>query len=94
MIRTILIPLLCFGSIANADVQNCGDHEMIVERLVSLYGETRQSVGLVGGHTAVETFANRDTGTWTIAVTSAGGQTCLVLVGNSFQGVSPEGDAL
>jgi hypothetical protein len=64
---------------------NCGTHAMISERLGEGYGESRQTVALGAGNTLVETWANRDTGTWTITVTEAGGPTCLVASGQAFE---------
>lgn len=84
-----LIPALfsatLFGSPIQAQSRNCADHAMIVERLASGYGETRQSIGIGSDNTVVEVFASLETGTWTIVVTRAGGPSCLVASGEAFQ---------
>ena len=64
---------------------NCGTHAVVTERLAQGYGESRQTVALGASNTLVETWANLDTGTWTITVTEAGGPTCLVASGQAFE---------
>ena len=75
---------------AQAQSRNCADHAMVVERLATGYGESRQSIGIGADGTVVEIFASLDTGTWTITVTRAGGPTCLVASGEAFQHVEEE----
>ena len=70
---------------ANAQTRNCAAHAQIVERLGTLYGENRQSIGLTDSGAVVEVFASMDTGSWTITITQAGEQTCLVAAGQAFQ---------
>jgi hypothetical protein len=65
--------------------RNCGPRENVVDRLAQNYGETRQSIGIGPNNAVIEVFASDDTGTWTITVTSANGQTCLVASGQSFE---------
>ena len=65
--------------------QNCAPRDLVMERLASAYGETRQSIGLGQNNTMVEVFASTDTGTWTITVTTAAGVTCLVASGQAFE---------
>jgi hypothetical protein len=65
--------------------QNCATRDLVIERLASAYGETRQSIGLAQNNTMVEVFASTATGTWTITVTNAAGLTCLVASGQAFE---------
>lgn len=65
--------------------QNCADRALVIERLASAYGETRQSIGLAQNNTMVEVFASTTTGSWTITVTNAAGLTCLVASGQAFE---------
>ncbi|GGB88187.1 hypothetical protein GCM10011363_00990 [Marivita lacus] len=65
--------------------QNCADRALVIERLASTYGETRQSIGLAQNNTMVEVFASTTTGSWTITVTNAAGLTCLVASGEAFE---------
>lgn len=76
--------LLASASLAQAQ-QNCAPRALVIERLASSYGETRQSIGLAQNNTMVEVFASTDTGSWTITVTNAVGLTCLVASGQAFE---------
>jgi len=64
---------------------NCAQRDMVVERLASKYGESRQSIGLGSNNAVVEVFASLDTGTWTITVTLPTGMTCIVAAGQAFE---------
>ena len=66
-------------------VRNCAPRDIVVERLASGYGESRQSIGIGAQGAVVEVFASNDTGTWTITVTNPSGLTCLVASGQSFE---------
>lgn len=72
--------------IARADPQ-CGPRETVLQTLADRYGETRRSLGLAGPTQVMELFASDDTGTWTITVTLADGQTCIVASGQGYQAV-------
>jgi hypothetical protein len=65
--------------------RNCGPRDLVIEKLASGYGETRQSIGLGQNNAIVELFAARTTGTWTITVTTPDGVTCLVASGDAFE---------
>ena len=79
-----------------AALANCAPREVVVERLAERYRETRQSMGLGANSAVVEVFASRETGTWTITVTTPQGMTCLVASGQAFQTLNdplpPAGD--
>lgn len=64
---------------------NCAPREIVVERLASKYGESRQSMGLGTNNAVIEVFASDETGSWTITVTSVHGMTCLVASGQAFE---------
>lgn len=70
--------------------QTCVPHEVVVERLAEGYGEHSQYVALDNSGNVVETFANLETGSWTLVVTQPGGPTCLIASGNYFQYVNEE----
>ena len=67
------------------NASNCAPRDIIVEKLASKYGETRQSMGLGANNAVIEVFASDETGTWTITVTSVHGMTCLVASGQAFE---------
>ena len=91
MLKTLLpiTSALCLATLATAAAaqqqRNCAPRNIVVERLGSGYGETRQSIGLGSQGAVMEVFASADTGTWTITVTSPNGMTCLVASGQSFE---------
>lgn len=81
-----LAALLCLLALpAAAQNRNCAPHAILVERLAAGYGESRQAVALGSGGEMVETFANLDSGSWTVTVTQPGGLTCLVASGQAFE---------
>jgi hypothetical protein len=63
----------------------CGPRDDIVRHLGERYGETRQSLGLAGGRGVVELYANSESGSWTILITSPQGTACLMAAGDSFE---------
>lgn len=75
---------------AFAQQRQCADRDKVIERLASGYGESRQSIGLGANNAVVEVYASPDTGTWTITVTTPGGQTCLVASGQAFEATTDE----
>lgn len=68
-----------------ATAQNCAPRDLVIERLATKYGETRQSMGLGANNAVIEVFASEETGTWTITVTSVHGLTCLVASGQAYE---------
>jgi hypothetical protein len=84
-VKLLTCAFVLLASTASTQSRNCANHAMVVERLASGYGETRQSIGIGADNTVVEVFASLDTGTWTITVAQAGGSTCLVASGGAFQ---------
>ena len=71
--------------VASAQGQNCATRDMVVERLTTKYGESRQSIGMAPKGRVIEVFASQETGTWTITVTMPNGITCLMASGQSFE---------
>ena len=67
---------------------NCAPREMVVERLATKYGESRQSMGLGANNSVIEVFASDTSGTWTITVTTAAGVTCLVASGQAYEALA------
>ncbi len=81
----LLIGAACCSAPAAAQTSACADRTMIVERLASEYGETRQAIGLASANQVVEIFASDETGSWTITVTRPDGMTCLMAAGQYFE---------
>ena len=80
LVTSLFMPLA-----AAAQGQNCGNRDLVVERLTTKYGESRQSIGMAPKGRVVEVFASHETGTWTITVTMPNGITCLVASGQAFE---------
>ena len=87
MIR-LALTLAVLASPLAAQGRNCAPRDVVVERLATGYGETRQSVGIGLNHAMVEVFASEDTGSWTILVTQGSGITCIVASGQSYENVA------
>ena len=81
----IAFALLSVPFAAQAQGQNCGARESVIERLASKYGESRQSIGMAPKGRVIEVFASLETGTWTITVTMPNGTMCLVASGQSYE---------
>jgi len=90
---TILGAASFFASAAFAQASSCANREMIVDRLETKYGESRQSAGLNQNNGMVEVFASTETGTWTILVTMPNGMSCLMAAGKAWQGMAAVTDA-
>ena len=64
---------------------DCAARPVVIERLQSVYDETRQSIAMGGNGAVFETWANNDTGSWTLTVTMPNGMMCLATSGESFE---------
>jgi len=82
--------ILATGHAFGQQNRNCADRALVLDRLASAYGESRQSIGLGANNAVVEVFASTETGTWTITVTAPTGVTCLVASGQAFEVLGEE----
>lgn len=76
-------------AVAAAEPQRCGEREKVIRHLESRYGETQRSVGLQEGRGVVEIYANDDSGSWTILLTTPEGTSCLMAAGQAWQTSPP-----
>lgn len=78
---------MTIASIHGAKAQNglCAPRDEIIKQLKVKHGETRQVVGLQRNFRVMETYANPETGTWTIIVSNPNGVACLVAAGQAFE---------
>jgi hypothetical protein len=76
--------LVFWGSQAQAQTIACGKHDAIVAALKSHYQEDRHAIGLASTAGVVELFVSA-AGTWTMIVTTPGGQTCIAAAGRAWQ---------
>ena len=80
----LLVVMALWPSLAHAQAA-CAPHNVLLEQLADLYGEARLTVALDRAGNMIETWANLDTGTWTITVTTPGGPTCIIGAGHAFE---------
>ena len=97
MTRSITALGLGFGALIlaahHASAQpnrNCAPRDAVISKLSKDYGETRQTIGLGGQSQVVETYASRESGTWTIIITLPSGISCVVAAGQSFENTASE----
>lgn len=67
----------------------CADRNVIVSQLTGRYGEQVHGMGLANQNRIVEVYVSEETGSWTIAVTSADGTMCLMAAGQHFAQMAP-----
>lgn len=64
---------------------NCGPRDAVLAHLAAKYGETRQSIGMAANGQVMEVFANTDSGSWTVTVTTPQGMICMLASGEGFE---------
>lgn len=79
------LAFLSGGLSAEGQARNCAPRDMVVERLATKYGESRQSMGLGSNNAVIEVFASPVSGSWTIIVTTPRGIACLVASGQAYE---------
>lgn len=79
-----LIATIVFASQVVAQGPQCAPREAFVSQLEDTHGEYIVASDL-DRRGLVETYANDETGTWTSAITSPNGFTCLIAHGKHFQ---------
>jgi hypothetical protein len=84
---TALAVLLPCAAVAQS---NCMPRDDMAAWLGEQFAEARVSMALADTGQMVETYANLDTGTWTLTATQPGGPTCIVVYGRAFQLVAAE----
>ncbi|QDC08030.1 hypothetical protein FHY55_01665 [Oceanicola sp. D3] len=62
----------------------CGKREFFVDQLVETYEEQPVAGGLQSEDSLVEIWASETSGSFTILVTDASGQTCVAITGEDF----------
>lgn len=84
------------GMAQNRATLVCGQRDQIIGQLRSRFGEELQAMGLAGPTRILEVFASETTGSWTIAITSVDGTTCLMASGQHYQAAPtrPPGEPL
>ena len=86
LILTCLVMLFAEEALAEG-ARSCGPREHVVARLTERFGESQQAIGLTSASGLLEVFASRRTGSWTLIVTNAEGQSCLLASGAAYEAV-------
>lgn len=71
-----------------ASASNCAQRDMIIERLKSKYSESFAGGGLQSSrtkHSVVEVWTSKETGTFTVILTTPEGLACIVATGTDWQ---------
>lgn len=76
-------------AIAQAQQMRCADRTLVTDRLADAYGESFVGGGLGSATSLFEVWQSEETGTWTILMTRADGQSCIVATGTHWQGPLP-----
>ena len=99
MTHAMLALSLGFGGVILAteiafSAPQCDSRDRVLAQLADNYGETRQAFGVTGGAAddmaVMELYASDATGTWSVTVTLADGQMCLIASGAGFEALSED----
>jgi hypothetical protein len=86
------VALVCALAASPVAAQQCADRQTVVDHLGGeRFNEAPTGRGVSNGH-MVEVWVSA-TGTWTVVVTSANGQTCMVASGHAWEAVEPSAAA-
>lgn len=86
----VLMLTLAPHAAVEASPSRCGAHTSIVDVLEKKYGETAHGIGLVSDKGVMQVYVSQEKGTWTILMTDAKGQSCLIAAGNGWEDVKPK----
>jgi len=92
MARTLILLIVLgalYGSPVAAHQMSCGIYASMTMQLNSRHGETRRNAG-ISLPAVVETWANVETGTWTMMLVYKSGVACLLAVGENWREFEPE----
>lgn len=67
-----------------APLRPCADHDVALEALMDKFAEAPAAAGLSANGALLEVLTKPDGGTWTILMTEAGGQSCIIAAGEGW----------
>lgn len=79
-----LLALMLMATPAAAQVIYCAPHDQLIADLAAKYGETRQTTGFDPRGIVIETYANPESGTWTLLTVTPDLTACVVATGQLF----------
>lgn len=80
---------LASGAVVAQTPEACADRSVIVERLDAGYSERPVAMGLSANGAMVEVFASSN-GSFTIIATRPSGVSCILVTGESWEGLSEQ----
>ena len=93
MPRTTTVIALAVGvsitTPALAQNQACAKRAELINHLASKFQEARVAIGVADNGNLMEVFTTKDGATWTIAMTTPSGMTCLIATGQNWESVAP-----
>lgn len=93
IIRYALIVSVCMFTPALAEAQmsdvSCDDSTRIAHMLTNVLGAERRGTGLRDPETLLEIWVTRQTGDWMIVQSYPNGTSCIIAMGEHWEGVIP-----
>jgi hypothetical protein len=74
---------------AHAQNRPCAKRAELLAHLESKFQEGRVAIGLADNGNLLEIFTSKDGSTWTVAMTTPTGITCLLATGQNWESVPP-----
>lgn len=69
---------------ASAQSATCLTHDSLAKLLDERYAERRVAAGLAAGGALIELFASAEDASWTMVVTTAAGESCVMAAGEHW----------
>lgn len=70
--------------VSAAQPRPCVEHNVALEALMDKFAEAPAAVGFSANGALLEVLTKPDGGTWTILMTAAGGQSCIIAAGEGW----------
>ena len=70
--------------VSAAERRPCAEHDVALETLMDKFAEAPAAAGLSANGALLEVLTKPDGGTWTILMTEAGGQSCIIAAGEGW----------
>ncbi|WP_224825194.1 hypothetical protein [Cognatishimia sp. MH4019] len=88
---SLLIVSLALPSLGEAQIADvsCDDSDRMAQTLTQVLGAERQGMGLRDPETMLEVWVKRASGDWMIVQSYANGTSCIVAMGEHWEGEMP-----
>ncbi len=83
-----LVVFIIIAILSPAHAQQCAPEDQVIATLENKFHEQPISRGIAANGALIVTWANRETGTWTITVHNGAGLACMVASVESFEAVA------